>query len=680
MDIDTQLQDNVKSALKRSSYGQLKYDRNWEEEGRGRGIADDIYERLCSIPITPKENGHRYDCSFDRYESEPINYQMDCHSPRNNCSQNFLPQKSLHSNCSSFSDSIAPRDVSNHFDGSNGQSPNSSEIHVSNFLNRLKKIQEDSAYESPSSPPMSSRIASLTEEIDLVNQYSDAVGSYDESNDIDEKVAQVQQKSQKLKAEKEASDRRKSIVNELTMKFDHCIRSAKNALDENKRDNEEYKRFASAFFSQISAFRHLFSLSHPSDQDVKSLRGLVEDVAFLCNNTSESARNLAAKIDHEIAEAKAAKAEAEKLAKLAQEEEKKQQLQQQASSNKQPETRKLESTPLNLPKAPVKSLDPFSCPPESLFFHKQIQLRQFEESLKEFTQDQGQKSYRSDLTLFLKININNIATGSSDVLRQKFRILCDLFDGRNVPFRNSSINCQRHPLALKFCYFTAVNTFIAATPKQLIDVPQAAFSLSSVITLLWCRHEQFGQLFLAVLYKKCPYIAGYYPERQPDDTEASYRELCGYTITAGSIEAEESFLNRMRSFVKLYAGIVQSTPQMNHPHGLKFGWAMLARTLNTEPVAGITPAVLYAFFSVATYRMVLLYKRQFFKILIFLQKDYLARIEGKTTSNDNKPALEQLRLLIKELMKKIDSGRMNEIKPQGIIPEYFWQNSYLNSR
>lgn len=697
--MDDELKKSVKNSLKNSRYGKLQYDRYWEEEGRGRGIANDINERLCSLHVPPKENGLiNQNHSLPRFNSSKIDDVNYCHSKSSN---NYVysyssrpPVDPINSYFKQSPPHSSNQDVtSNH--ANNKSDPldlsrnlgEKSTFQVSDFLYKLKEIQEDSK-KSPTGPKPSSRISSLSDEIDVLTEFLNSEGSLVETSDINQKLNQVQQKSQKVKEEQVA---RKALQQELKNKIDQSIRNTLNHLTECKRNTKEYTDFMNDCQAEFISFNkqigHLTNLSQPNDQEINSLKRLNDEVTVSCYSVIDSASKLSEKIDEEIAAkakavAEAKAVQAEKEAELIREKEK-QQLQQTASSsnnNKQEEKFHVTSTQLTLPKAPVKSLDQFSSSPESLFFHKQIELKQFEESIKPFTQDDSQKAYRSDLTLFLKININNIATGSNDLLRQKFRILCNLFDGQNVPFRNSTINCQRHPLALKFCYLTAVNTFIAATPKQLIDVPQAAFSLSAVITLLWCHHEQFGELFLAVLYKKCPYVVGYYPERQTDDTDATYMELCGYTFTGGKVESEESFLNRMRSFVKLYAGIVQSTPQMNHPHALQFGWCLLARTLNIEPIPGVTPAVLYAFLSVATYKMTLLYKRQFVKMLNFIQKDYLGRIELKSTSSDKKPSLEQLRLLIKDLVKKVNSGKVNEIKPQGIMPDYFWQNSYINSR
>ena len=67
----------------------------------------------------------------------------------------------------------------------------------------------------------------------------------------------------------------------------------------------------------------------------------------------------------------------------------------------------------------------------------------------------------------------------------------------------------------------------------------------------------------------------------------------------GVIETDEQFLKRMTGIVRFYAAIIQtSLPNAANPHGLKHGWAWLARVLNKDPHPSITATVLYDFLEV----------------------------------------------------------------------------------
>lgn len=677
----TKSNDKVLLAIKNSSYGRLKYDRHWEQEGRTRDIADDINERLCSITTSPREITH--DSPHNGHSNYPLNGSVSS-----------FPGNLDPCNSSSYESQIdhAEENLSSKKASSSSLTSTSQddlkvscESSVTKFLQEFQEMKRSSppASRIPLKKPLS--LTSIAVEIadltDCLNSDSGLV----ESNDIDEKLNQVQQKSQQVKALKEALDRRKQLQQQYKVKIDQCVRQTLEKLNDFTRDSQDYKNFINncrgKVVSQTQSITNLTRIPEPSDDDVERMKNSIESLETFCSSLIESAKKLAEKIDQETA---AQNAELARLKEIEKEEkEKNLKLQEDAIIAKANACKPHSATISSKNSASdvnIKSTETVASSSEALFFERLIDLKKFEESIAPFIADNSTKSYRSDLTLFLKININNISTGSNDVIKSKFRLLCDLFDGKNVKYRNSTINCTRHEMALKFCYHTAVNTFLAAAPKQLIDVPQSAFSISAVITLLWCHHKQFGDLFFASLVKKCPYIVGFYPKKLPDDSEAGYLELCGYSLTNGKVESEECFLNRMKSFVKLYSAIVQSHPEIKHPQSLEYGWMFIARTLNIEPIEGISPAILYAFLSVCTYRMTVVYKKQFIKILRFIETDYIKRIESCTKSIDKKPALEQLRLLMKDIGEKITSHQLNELKPQGIMPNNFWSSSYLNSR
>lgn len=226
--------------------------------------------------------------------------------------------------------------------------------------------------------------------------------------------------------------------------------------------------------------------------------------------------------------------------------------------------------------------------------------------------------------------------------------------------------------------------FISVSTKQ----KDIALTMAPIIVLLWSRFAIFGQIFLAQMEEKCPYIIPYYPiaENNEKDSERNHLISCGYNISKdGTQESEDSFLNRMRAMVKLYAAIIQSNVENNHPHDLNEGWKWIARILNFEPKCGITAAVLESFLSIISHKFYRIYRKQFIKLINFIALDYIKRIENVSQKGTKRQSLVKLQLFITDIKEKLEyhSNRRGlegpHIQPEGLIPDYFFHSSYSYS-
>ena len=310
-----------------------------------------------------------------------------------------------------------------------------------------------------------------------------------------------------------------------------------------------------------------------------------------------------------------------------------------------------------------------------------IRLRKFVNDfavhLKPFTEDQSCKPYRLRLQQFIRTQINTISPESNDHLKQKFQKLRSLFMLQDFEFMEKNLNAREHVLALDFCLDYAAKTFLSVGSKQVLSVPKAAFSFAAIIALLWERDEKFGQLFLGHLMEKCPYIGCYYPKPDDRESQAEYLICCGYVFGPDNttLESEESFLNRMRSYARIYGALIQS--KAHHPHGMRNAWIWLSQTLSLEPKAGITAALLHAFLDVILFRFNEFYKKQAVKVLIFLLNRYIPLIEHHSAQEIKKQSVVQLKIFVTDAVQKLQSGQ--SVRPEGLISDYFWQKSYLDS-
>lgn len=206
-----------------------------------------------------------------------------------------------------------------------------------------------------------------------------------------------------------------------------------------------------------------------------------------------------------------------------------------------------------------------------------------------------------------------------------------------------------------------------------------ALTMAPIIVLLWSQFPNFGKIFLAQLQEKCPYIVPYYPKKEDD--EMTHLIACGYNVNKdGTIESEDSFLNRMRSIIKIYAAVIQSNVPNNHPHDINHGWKWIARVLNMEPRPGITPAILEAFLSITAHKFYRIYRFQFIKLVDLIASEYMNKIEKVSQKEVKKQSSVKLSLFINKIIKSMQRNNLKELIPDGLIPDYFWQSSYTHSR
>lgn len=215
--------------------------------------------------------------------------------------------------------------------------------------------------------------------------------------------------------------------------------------------------------------------------------------------------------------------------------------------------------------------------------------------------------------------------------------------------------------------------------KQVLSVPKAAFPMAAIIVLLWGKHPVFGRLFHAMIMEKCPFIGLFYPVKEKGESDTTHLISSGYVFGADgkTLESEESYINRMRALVRMYASVVASNMGQDHPHGIDQGWKWIAGTCSVQPVPLVSAAVIHAFLSAAFFRLQRVYGIQAVKILRFISSTYIPMIEAETGQEVKKQSIAQLSMFVDETFKKLK--RNQSLKPEGFLPDYFWQKSFLNS-
>ncbi|WFD33022.1 Nuclear pore complex nucleoporin component [Malassezia sp. CBS 17886] len=112
---------------------------------------------------------------------------------------------------------------------------------------------------------------------------------------------------------------------------------------------------------------------------------------------------------------------------------------------------------------------------------------------------------------------------------------------------------------------------IRQAEQEVAARQETAFPLARVALGLMLRgHSALGDVLMARLVKKCPYVLGYVPERRPSDDERTYRRMLGARPDAE--ESAHMFAGRMAGICALYFACLQTAlPSVAGCSGLPAG-------------------------------------------------------------------------------------------------------------
>lgn len=167
----------------------------------------------------------------------------------------------------------------------------------------------------------------------------------------------------------------------------------------------------------------------------------------------------------------------------------------------------------------------------------------------------------------------------------------------------------------------------ARTPQVALQ-PQNAFPLAEVAMRVAMQVPRFLQLLTALLHEACPMAVpktyAYVPSAYKSE-EDFYLKM-GYRKADGALESGDAFVTRMGGYVLFFAALLQVDGAP--PEALERLWAWLARALNRLPPDRLVASSILNVLKMAGFRLHREYGRQFFKLLLFVNEDFLGRLEA----------------------------------------------------
>ncbi|KAK1270307.1 hypothetical protein QJS04_geneDACA004256 [Acorus gramineus] len=151
-----------------------------------------------------------------------------------------------------------------------------------------------------------------------------------------------------------------------------------------------------------------------------------------------------------------------------------------------------------------------------------------------------------------------------------------------------------------------------------------AFASAYVIVQVSSKIPVLMDLILAEFNKACIFTVPKHIDYAEGvfKTRKAYFKAIGFEEENGVIESAETFLRRVESCMTLYGALVQ-TDMKNNIHGLKEGWAWLAKFLNTTHADLSSAVALKAFLKMAGFALFQKYRSQFLKLMTVISHDFL---------------------------------------------------------
>lgn len=293
-------------------------------------------------------------------------------------------------------------------------------------------------------------------------------------------------------------------------------------------------------------------------------------------------------------------------------------------------------------------------------------LEKIENSYSSFLLDDNFKSLRQELTKSINTPVNSISAVSSWHLKDKYDKLDALLKCKTVKTGNSTVSTNNHPHALIFCKNTLAKKIINFGEQVVSVKTEVAFEVASVVTELWQVHPDFGILLYARFKQKCPSLIPYNAAKTNEETSEEYYKSLGYNYVDGVVEKQDKYVKRMTGMIRLFAAIIVTESKSGKALGIGQAWMLIAATVNLMPQLDITAVLLHEMLLITGYKLKHTYRRQFIKMLKFINTNYMKKIDEVTPIGRGGP-VQRLKTFISSA---IQDGCIH--KPKGIIPYNFW--------
>ncbi|CAB3248919.1 unnamed protein product [Arctia plantaginis] len=260
-------------------------------------------------------------------------------------------------------------------------------------------------------------------------------------------------------------------------------------------------------------------------------------------------------------------------------------------------------------------------------------LDQYEVQYKDLLEDTSLKKFRFDCQKAVNTPVNALSSVSVLHMKDKYDKLSKLLKGEIVQVLDISVRATRHPQGLAYCTALLAKKIVRQGDLLVSSNTEAAYPLAAVTVALWAQFPHFGKLVEAYFHRLCPYLVPMFLPQKEGQTDKEFYLSRGYTYNdEGVVEKQDKFLKRMSGIFRLRCAIwTAKMPKFlnsPHPNGMRHAWHWLASFINLKPEPDISATLLHDFYIMCGSRCNECYDKQFRKILVLANSDYLKILEN----------------------------------------------------
>ncbi|XVE92291.1 hypothetical protein REPUB_Repub01dG0084500 [Reevesia pubescens] len=230
----------------------------------------------------------------------------------------------------------------------------------------------------------------------------------------------------------------------------------------------------------------------------------------------------------------------------------------------------------------------------------------------------------------------------------------------------------------------SIASFAKKVVSQCESPDNAAFACGYVIVFVTSEFPQAMDLLVAELQRACIYTVPKHVaySKSAFGSNEAYRKAIGYREDDGKIESTKDYLKRLESYMKLYGALVQTeVANCQNFHGLKEGWAWLARFLNALPANIYTAVALNAFLQMAGFALFRKYKSQFMKMLNIISENFLNALRAQEDP-ELKPIIVAIQVYLEDkrfLQEPEGRALQSSLLSSVMVPDPYHRDSYHQS-
>jgi len=258
-------------------------------------------------------------------------------------------------------------------------------------------------------------------------------------------------------------------------------------------------------------------------------------------------------------------------------------------------------------------------------------VNEVEASLQSFKRDSQHKDFRLKVKKSLNTKISQISA-TWNRIRDCTAGLCDEL---------SQLLQDPDPSKCKFTEYALAERLADDAEVGIKAQPRAAWPVAQVAVRVFVRFPAIEDLFWGFMYKACPYLI--------PNFAGSHLGRTGPAPGQRPEEPFTDFADRMVSYQRLRLAILVTREDLGPV------WQWLARSLNERP-APVSAPLLHAGLEMAGADAQARYRRQFVKLVAYIDREYMRELEGLQGKVRGEEA-DQLRASLSRLRHWLDAFR-----------------------